>query len=94
VDISKRKIAMFRCGEDPMIGPKSRLAFMASELRADVEIATDNGEPVGIYVKLPDGAEHVVPFDNVKSFRFEPKAQEEAPVRLKPGPKPKTSEAV
>lgn len=66
---------MFRCYRDPMIGPKPRLAFVPSDMRAEAEIAHDAQGPMGIYIKLQDGIEHVVPFANVESFRLLPKEE-------------------
>lgn len=74
MNISKRKIMMFRCYHDPMIGPKPRQAFSLKECPTwDMELT-----PVGVYVKWPELAngkmvrehEHMVPFANVQSIKF------------------------
>lgn len=72
MDITNRKIYMFRCHIDPMIGPKPRLAFLTKDLQAQVEIASDSQGPMGVYVKLADGIEHLVPFSNIQSIRLDP----------------------
>lgn len=72
MDLTDRKILMFRCHIDPMIGPKPRLAFVPKDMRAEAEIASDSTGPMGVYIKLQDGIEHIVPFANVQSIRLEP----------------------
>lgn len=71
MDITGRRIEVFRCYRDPLIGPKPRLAYVPKDMRAEAEIATDSRGPMGIYVKLVDGKEHVVPFANIESFKLE-----------------------
>ncbi len=78
-----RKIAMFRCHFNPMIGPKPQQAFVPPDMRAEAELTTQ-----GVYIKLHDGIEHFVPFSNIESIRFLPeelKSQQE-PIPLKRGP--------
>lgn len=84
MNISKRKIQMFRCYYDPQIGGKSRQAFSKVELpKWDMEMTQ-----IGVYVKWPEirqGGivkyhEHLVPFANIQSLKFEPDAEVEVEV--------------
>ncbi len=84
MNVSKRKILMFRCIAEPSIGPKPRQAFSKQELSSwDFELT-----PVGVYVRLPvrinnveTFAEHLVPFANIQTIKFAP--EEEGYVREK-----------
>lgn len=65
--LSGRKIDFFRCHIDPSIGPKPRNAFKVDEMKMEAEIT-----PIGVYTKLPDGTESIVPFPNIQSIRLKP----------------------
>lgn len=62
-----RKIQMFRCHFNPMIGPKPMQAFVPPDLGADAELTSQ-----GVYIKLANGMEHFVPFSNIESIKFIP----------------------
>lgn len=88
MDVSNRRVKMFRCHIDPMVGPKPKLAFVPEDMRAIAEIANDSQGPMGIYIKLADGLEHIIPFSNIQSIRLEPMAIPEVASleeRRKPG---------
>ncbi len=61
-----RDIEMFRTRINPMIGPVAKQAFMPKDMNMQVCKLTD----IGIYCKLKDGLEHVVPYANVESIRL------------------------
>lgn len=68
IKLSGRKIKFFRCHIDPSIGPKPKNAFDPVDMRMQVCEMT----PVGIYTKLLDGSESVVPYPNIQSIRLMP----------------------
>lgn len=76
--IAGRRVKLFRTQIDPMIGKLARNAFMVKDVLGADTIAEVTENETGIYVKLPDGAEHVVPMANVQSIRLEPLADVEA----------------
>lgn len=68
VKLAGRKIKYFRCHIDPTIGPKPRNAFDPKQmLMKSCEIT-----PIGIYCKLVDDAEHVVPWPNIQKIELLP----------------------
>ncbi len=67
--IANRSVSLFRAHIDPMIGPKSRNAFMLKDLGAKAYI---NEKETAVVVLMPDGSEHVVPLTNIQSIRLEP----------------------
>lgn len=76
---------MFRCARDPMVTSKPRLAHVAEDIKAQVEVAIDSGVSVGIYVKNAFGHEHLIPFANIESCRLAPAPIELEPEKRKPG---------
>lgn len=74
-----RRIAMFRCHFNPMIGPKPQQAFVPPDMRAEAELTSQ-----GVYMKLHDGLEHFVPFSNIESIRFMPE-DNVSELKRKPG---------
>lgn len=82
-DLKNRKVLMFRCHLDPMVGAKSKNAFHRKDVGPDwiMELS-----PAGVYVRsvvkipgsrLPVVREHLVPFSNIQSIEFEPLPEEE-----------------
>lgn len=68
--LAGRKVSMFRCQIDPMIGPKPRNAFLIDE-RSGMS-ARFNDEVTGVIVTLENGQEHFVFGANIQSVRLEP----------------------
>lgn len=74
--VSNRKVSLFRCHIDPMIGPKSKLAFMLSDpelvgLKAQCKV---NEEGNGLVVLIERNGKpelHVVGLPNVQSARLQ-----------------------
>jgi hypothetical protein len=72
-NLNGRKIQMFRAHIDPMIGPTPRNAFNCKEHGLTAELL-----PQGVFVTfLKTGQEHLVPFANLQSIKFEPLPKEE-----------------
>ncbi len=78
MDITTRKVSLFRTHIDPMIGPVARLAFsMADPLLQAIALEVEL-TPYGIYAKWLDRRnkdavhEHLVPFANIQSIKLEP----------------------
>jgi len=63
-----RQVRMFRCHIDPMIGPKSRNAFVPKDMGAEAYI---NDEATGVIIRLANGREHFVFSANVQSIELE-----------------------
>lgn len=79
--LSGRKVEMFRCHIDPMIGPTPRNAFVPSSLGMEAYV---NEECTGIMVRLVEtGQEYYVPYSNIQSSRLAP--QDDQPL-VKRGP--------
>lgn len=70
IKLTGRKVKFFRCHIDPSIGPKPRNAFDPVEMKMQACELT----PVGIYTKLADGNESIVPYPNVQMIRLLPEA--------------------
>lgn len=70
-----RKVMMFRCQIDPMIGPKPKNAFLIDE-RSGMK-ARINEEATGVIVTLENGQEHFVFGANIQSVRLAPQELEE-----------------
>lgn len=67
ISIAGRKVAMFRCHIDPMIGPKPRMAFVPEDIGA---VAHINHEATGIIMTLKDGTQHFIFSANIQSCRL------------------------
>ena len=61
-----RKVAFFRAHIDPGVGPTPKNAIHAENMKLKACEIT----PAGIYVMLPDGQEHIVPYANVQSIKL------------------------
>ncbi len=62
-----RRVAMFRCQIDPMLGPKPRNAFMPDDMGWEARISEEGS---GIVIKMKDGQEHFVFGANIQSVRL------------------------
>lgn len=79
-----RKIEMFRCQIDPMIGPTPRNAFVPSSLGMEAWV---NEEATGIVVRMIEtGTIHMIGLPNIQSMRLAP--EEVAQVKRGPGRPP------
>lgn len=66
--MDNRKVKMFRCQIDPMVGPIPRNAFTPEQMGMEAELRL----PVGVWVKvLATKREHIVPFANIQSIELE-----------------------
>ena len=63
-----RKVAMFRCYRDPMIGPTPKNAYMVDQL-GEAEL-TEHGVFIHVSKKGPV-TEHLIPYANIESIRLE-----------------------
>jgi len=78
MELTKRKVLMFRCHLDPGVGPMPKNAFMITDVNSPIEIAELT--PAGIYVKMKpvrdakDGefVEHLIPYANIQSIKLMP----------------------
>ena len=61
-------VRMFRCVQDPMIGPKPRNAFMLPDLPDWA--AWYNAQTGSVYVKTDKGRRHVIPTGNLSSIEL------------------------
>ncbi len=82
MDISNRRVAMFRCNVAPLIGPRAQQAYVPKDMGAEAEICSVEEGPVGILIKLQNGQEHVVTFANLESFRLEPEEKKAAKAKV------------
>ncbi len=82
MDISNRRVLMFRCHVAQHVGPKMMNAIVPKDMGASAEIAYCKEGPVGIYLKLPQGQEHVFGFNNIESMILEKESNLEAPIEL------------
>jgi hypothetical protein len=91
MNISNRKLMLFRCHIDPQIGPNPKLAFQLSDplnqaIGLEAELTT-----IGIYAKWYDRRnkdqvhEHIIPFTNIQSIKLEPETAEVIELKRKPG---------
>lgn len=72
--LAGRKVEMFRCHIDPMIGPTPRNAFVPASLGMEAFV---NEECSGIIVRLIEsGQEYYVPYSNIQSSRLAPETVE------------------
>lgn len=63
-----RRVRMFRCHIDPMVGKKPANAFVPKDLDMEAFI-TD----MGVNVKVNySGREHLIPWSNIQSTELEP----------------------
>lgn len=84
MELTKRKVLMFRCHLDPGVGPMPKQAFQLSDPNSPIEEAVLT--PGGVYVKMKplrdakDGefVEHLVPYANIQSIKLMP---QEKPVK-------------
>lgn len=83
MDITNRKIKMFRAHVAQQIGAKSQNAFTPKEMGAQAEICQVANGPVGIWMKTAKGTEHVIGFQNIEICELEPEDQKEE--KKKPG---------
>lgn len=76
--IAGRRVQMFRCHIDPMIGPSAKQAFIPKDSGMEAFV---NDEATGIIVnyKPRDGIdqEHFVAFTNIQALRLEPEIKAE-----------------
>ena len=62
------RVMMFRCVQDPMVGPKPKNAFMLPDLPGwEAWFNTENGY---VYVKTDKGRRHVIPTGNLSSIEL------------------------
>ncbi len=77
MDLSQRKVKMFRTHIAQQIGVKSQNAFTPKEMGAEAEICYVQNGPVGIWIKTAQGREHVVGFQNIEMIELEPEPAQE-----------------
>lgn len=70
MEVANRSIQMFRCYRPPLIGPTPKLAYVPKDSGLHAELCE-----FGIYVRESKGFEHLVPYANLESIRFEPIAE-------------------
>ena len=82
MQVSNRRIQMFRCYRPPLIGPKVDLAYVPKDKNLQAEICE-----FGVWVKeLANGTEHMVPYANIESIRLEPEVASITELESKRGP--------
>lgn len=72
MDLSGRKVKMFRAHVAQQIGGKSQNAFTPKDMKAECEIAFVKEGPVGVWIKTFLGTEHVIGFQNIEILELEP----------------------
>lgn len=80
MDLLKRKIKMFRCHYDPIIGPTPKNAFKTDDPETCIEEAEIT--PAGVYVKTKPNrnkevTEHLIPYANIQSILLFPEVKVE-----------------
>lgn len=87
------RVLMFRCVQDPMIGPKPRNAFMLTEKENPGWEAWFNNQTGSVYVKVPTPSgirRHIIPTGNLASIEL-CKEEENGKIQNATGERPEES---